>query len=451
MKGDSEKLKVHFVGIGGIGMSALAQHMAHEGHAVRGSDLAESSVTQMLAEKGITVFLGHDAAHVGDADLCVRTGAVHDDNAEIVYCRQNNIKILSREELLGIIFNAHQKKIAVAGSHGKTTTCGMLAAALSKSGENPTAFIGGLTKRGNYIAGGETCIVEACEYKASFLTLKPDIGVLLNVDTDHMDYYKDLLGVERAFNSFAKKVGKEGYVVYNGDQIPYFILKGVRANRISYGFDKENDFRACNLKHTKGLYSFEVYKYGEFYASAELRIRGKHNIYNALATIVVCDLSQTDTKLCLQAINEFEGVERRWTQIECGFTNVVEDYAHHPNEIKALIETALQQGYEKVIVAFQPHTYSRTHALFNEFVTCFDGAGQLFLLPVYAAREDPIEGVTSVRLAEVIDDLGKIRASAVESFEKCAEFIRREATVEDLVLVVGAGNINKLSDILKDQ
>lgn len=431
-------------------MSALAQHMAREGHAVTGSDIAESGVTRMLSEQGIKVFLGHDAKNVGEAQLCVRSGAVHDDNAELVYCKENGIKIISREKLLGLIFNSHAKKIAVAGSHGKTTTCGMLAAALAKAGLNPTAFIGGLTKKGNYISGGETCIVEACEYKASFLTLSPDIGVLLNVDTDHLDYYKDLLGVEKGFNRFARRINKDGFAVFNGDQIPYYILKSVEAKCISYGFGKENDYRACNLRQTKGLYSFEVDKFGKFYANAELRVRGKHNIYNALATIVVCDLIGTDTKLCLEAINEFEGVERRWTQIENGFTNIVEDYAHHPNEIKALIETALQQEYGKVVVAFQPHTYSRTQALFNDFVTCFNGVDELMLLPVYAAREDPIAGVTSEHLAEVINDLGQVKTTAVESFEKCARLIRQTAAKEDLVLVVGAGNINKLSEILKN-
>jgi UDP-N-acetylmuramate--alanine ligase len=449
MKNDVYQHKsIHFVGIGGIGMSALAQHFAMRGHTVRGSDLVDNSVTHMLREKGIEVFIGHSAHNVKDATLCVRSSAVKDDNPEISECVQRSIEVINREELLGIVFNSHKVKIAVSGSHGKTTTCGMLASAMIKGGHNPTVFIGGLTKKGNYIPGGDICIAEACEYKASFLTLTPDIAVILNVDMDHVDYYKDLLEVEKSFSKFAACVDEKGFVVYNGDQLPEYILKGVAATAISYGFDKRNHYRAVNLRHSKGLYSFDVYKLGIYYTSATLRVRGMHNIYNALATLVVCDILNTDTKLTIEAINEFEGVERRWTQIENDFTNIVEDYAHHPSEIRALIKTALQQGYNKVFAVFQPHTYTRTQAMFSDFVTCFEGVDELFLLPVYAAREEPISGVSSKELARVIDDIGKIQVRHLESFEECAAKIKQCATKDDLVLIVGAGDINTLSSIL---
>lgn len=441
-------MKIHFVGIGGIGMSALAQHMAKKGHTISGSDAVKSEVTDMLESKGIKVFIGHCDKNVMGADLCVATSAASVDNPEILYCVQNKIGVLARQELLGKEFNAYKTRIGVSGTHGKTTTCGMLAAAFENCGHMPTAFIGGMTKRGNYIEGGEPCIAEACEYKASFLTLRPTIGVILNVETDHLDYYKDLLGVERAFSKFASKVDKDGYLVYNGDQVPEHILKITKAKRISYGFENNNDYQAVNLKHKKGVYAFDVIRDGKYFYSVELRIRGRHNIYNALATVVVCDLLNLDAAKCAEGINLFEGVERRWTVVENEFTNVVLDYAHHPNEIRALIETARQQGYEKIVMVFQPHTYSRTQTLFRDFVTCFKGVNELILLPIYAAREFPIPGVTSERLTRVINEVGITEARSAKDFDDCANIIKEKAGKDDLVLVVGAGDVNKLVNLL---
>ncbi|HPG92898.1 MAG TPA: Mur ligase family protein, partial [Clostridia bacterium] len=301
---------------------------------------------------------------------------------------------------------------------------------------------------GNYIGGDEPCVVEACEYKASFLTLRPTIGVILNVETDHLDYYKDLLGVERAFSKFASKVQGDGFLVYNGDQVPEHILKNVKAKRVSYGFEKNNNYQAVNLKHKKGVYAFDVIRNGIYFYSVELRIRGRHNIYNALATVVVCDLLNLDAAKSAEGINLFEGVERRWTAVDNDFTNVVLDYAHHPNEIRALIETARQQGYEKIIMAFQPHTYSRTQTLFRDFVTCFKGVDELILLPIYAAREMSITGITSERLARVINEVGITEAITAKDFLDCAKIIKEHSGKDDLTLVVGAGDINKLTKFL---
>lgn len=443
--------KVHFIGIGGISMSALAEYLILSGYCVTGSDLTLTAITDRLVSLGAKVFCGHDEKNVGDAEVVVYTSAINDTNPELMYARSKNLVVMSRETLLGKIFNSYEKRIAVSGAHGKTTTTSLIVTALDCCNVDPTGFIGGLIeKKGNLIKGNSDVIVaEACEYKASFLTLKPSICVILNIDMEHLDYYKQLVDIEKAFNKFAKKTGDDGYVIVNGDQVPYYILNGVKAKSITFGFNKDNDYFATNVKQIFGKYSCDVFCHGVLLTKLDLNIRGIHNIYNAMVALIVANLLNCNISVATKAINEFCGTQRRWMLIENPFTNIVEDYAHHPNEIIAVLKTAKLLGYRKIIVAFQPHTFTRTQKLFNDFVTCFNGIDKLILLPIYPAREQPIENVTSERLCEVISDVGKVDCEYATDFENAKEKIKQIATSDDLVLILGAGNINKLSLLLR--
>lgn len=433
-------------------MSALAQYLLNRGYVVSGSDLTSSALTDKLATLGATIHIGHSASNLpDDVNYCVYTSAIPADNCELLFCKASGIPLIKRESLLGKIFNAYPDGIAVSGAHGKTTTTALLLTAFNSCERFPTAFVGGIIeKRGNFISGDEnTVIAEACEYKASFLKLKPTVSVILNIDLDHLDYYRQLKDIENAFNRFAKRSREGGAVVYNGDDVPYYVLNGVNRKLITYGFNKNCDFVACNLRQTLGKYSCDVFKQGSYYCSLSLQLRGKHNIYNALATLAVTDYYHLSVARVATAISDFAGTQRRWMVVNNGFTNIVEDYAHHPNEIRAVVATALLQGYRRVYVAFQPHTYSRTYKLFSDFCTCFDGVDKLFLLPIYAAREQPIEGVSSAELSARINDIGKVDCKSLTNFADCAEEIKKIATPDDLVLIMGAGDINQVSALLK--
>lgn len=432
-------------------MSALAQKMLEEGANVSGSDLTETAVTKKLRCLGADVRIGHAAGNLPpNTDLCVYTSAVRPDNPELELAQRLGIKTLRREQLLGKVFSRYKTRVAVSGAHGKTTTTALITAALAFCGKAPTAFVGAMTAGGNYISGGgKVCVVEACEYKRGFLSLSPTVAVLLNIDLDHLDYYKELRDIENAFNSFTKRVHEQGAIIYNGDEIAEFILRGSKARRISFGTGKNNYFQAVNLRHKSGKYTFDVLREGNFLTTVGLNIRGRHNVYNALAAVAVCDFLGCEPKQYARALSEFCNAERRWMLIENDFTNIVEDYAHHPREIRALVETAKQQGYGKVYAVFQPHTYSRTQRLMADFAACFNGVNKLFLLPVYAAREEPIAGADSQTLADIICDIGVLDTEFVESFERAVTQLRNTCTKDDLLLIVGAGDINRLSKMLE--
>lgn len=446
-------MNIHFIGIGGIGMSALAQYALKGGHFVSGSDLVSSPLIEELTALGAKIAIGHDANNVKGADMCVYSRAVKENNPEYQECVKSNIKLLPREKMLSTVFNAASDAIAVAGTHGKTTTCGLILSGLEKAGRSPTAFIGGVIEgRGNFISGSEDIVIaEACEYMGGFLTLIPKISVILNVDLDHVDYYKQQIDLERAFTKFAANTRSNGALIVNGDAVPKYITRYAKCKVVTYGFNQSNHFYADNIRQIGGQYSFDCFLLGEYYASLTLNIKGRHNIYNALAALLCANVMSSDRAKSVEGIAGFNGAKRRWSLLDYPFTNVVEDYAHHPNEIRALIETAKLQGYERITAFFQPHTYTRTERFWNDFVACFTGIDKLVLLPIYAAREAPIEGITSQALAKTISDAGLCDAEYCADFLSAAKIIERDCGKDDLVLIIGAGDINKLGDVLKER
>lgn len=442
---------IHFVGIGGIGMSSLAQHFLHLKYTVSGSDITKTDLTDMLCDLGAKVFYKHSKDNIADTcDLVVYTSAVPRDNSELVEAQKRNIKCVLREQLLGLIFNSYQTKVAVCGVHGKTTVTSMIDYVLRKADVSHTSFVGGLLcdTKTNYTHGENIVVAEACEYKKSFLNLYPDILVALNVEHDHPDYYKTEQDVKDAFSEFFANV-TNGVVVVCGDSVDKDLYKN--SNYITYGLQEDNIYTAKNIVRYNSYYEFDLYRLDQKLSTVKLHNEGKHNIYNALATLVVVSLLNLDFATSIPLIADFCGIERRFMHLPCSFCNLVEDYAHHPTEIQATIDTAKCYNYQRIFVAFQPHTYTRTATFWKQFTECFTSATEVLLLPIYSAREAEITDITSANLCRDINKIGITPAYYFDTPHDCYHYIKEKVTSSDLVLVLGAGDIYKLSKYFKDK
>lgn len=443
--------KFHFIGIGGISMSALARLLKHDGFYVQGSDETINNEVKKLTKAKIKVFIGQSKDNVLNADVVVFSSAIGDDNPELKYAREKHLIVLKRAELLGMIASRYKTVIAVAGSHGKTTTTAMISEMFNQNGLKPTIHIGGELKSINSnlkIGNKKFFITENCEYKDNFLFVKPDISVILNIDCDHLDYFKTLDNIKKSFFRYALGTKENGLnIVFDGDANSAEIA-GLE-NSVTFGFDKNSDLFARNIKEYKsGYFSFDAIFEKCNLGNVKLNIVGEHNILNALASILVgliCGIDFCDIKAVLE---NFSGVKRRCEKIdEQNGVSVYHDYAHHPAQIEKMIATAkeiVKNDKGRVLVVFEPHTFSRTKFLLSDFAKSFLGADYVFLAPVYSAREDESEGLTS---AELLAETKKY-LSNVFLFGGYSEIIRQVKAVakpHDLVLVLGAGNIEKLA------
>ena len=417
-------------------MSGLAQHLHNLGYMVTGSDREENDRTSALKKLGIEVTVGHDACNVGNAQLVVRTSAVHDDNVEVTEATGRNIPVVLREQLLGAVFNSFDTRIAVCGTHGKTTVTAMIHEILTRAGVSHTALIGGVYQGNNYFFGNKVVVAEACEFNRSFYNLYPTVCVCLNAEYDHPDCYESQQDVRKAFAHFMNNVDEDGVVV-----LPHE-LKSLCPRRKHICYDRE--FHASNVTLTCGKPSFDATWSGETHRF-ELGVVGAHNVDNALAAMAVAQLLNVPPRAIEEGLRSFGGVDRRWTERSVeGIGKVVIDYAHHPTEIACSVATAKSIAEcGKVLCVFQPHTYSRTRAFFDEFVTCFDKASAVAYLPIYSAREKPISGVNSYLLAERASEMG-INACFLPDFETARQWIQGNAKPNDVVLILGAGNIVEL-------
>lgn len=449
MREVKKKNKVHFVGIGGISMSALAQYYLSKNYEVSGSDIRENEQTLLLRKLGAEIFIGHSVRNISidSVGLCVFTSAVKEDNVEVNFCRQNSIPTMRREQVLGDVFDDYSFGVAVCGSHGKTTTTGMLAHILDGLQKKPTVFIGGVLKRSgnNFERGdGEYCISEACEYRESFKYLHPYVSVLLNIELDHTDFFKSLKHVKDSFVAFTENTRSDGYVVINADAVDVFTRSRIKGKKISFGLKRGRDVRAIRLTQENGNFSFDVAIYGKVVGHVDLKVSGRHNVYNALAAIAACLCLNLDMSTVCMLLSGFAGVSRRYETFDCGYTNIVADYAHHPSEIKALLDAVKLKNFDNIYMVFQPHTYSRTKGLFDRFIYCFSGVKKLWILPIYAAREKPIENISGKTLAEAVDRVTP--CEYVEDFAAAKKRIRETAGKNDIVLVVGAGDVVDMCD-----
>jgi len=430
--------KVHFVGIGGIGMSALAQYLHTLGYVVTGSDRASNDQTRLLASSGIRVYIGHNKYNVRGAELVVHTSAVHRDNIELIEAKKSGIPIVLREQILGAVFNSFKTRIAVCGTHGKTTVTAMIHELLTESNVSHAAFIGGLYHGNNFYFGQDVAVAEACEYNRSFFNLKPTVTVCTNAEYDHPDCYKNVAAVKRAFKRFMAFTDKDGTVI-----LPQNLEELAPRGTKKIIFDKA---LVSDIQMRQGKPCFTA-QFGKKSMYVKLNVVGKHNVYNALAAMAVGAALRLPAEKVVAALQKFDGVERRWSGFNCGFDCVC-DYAHHPTEIACSVSAAKSIARGKVICVFQPHTYSRTKAFFKQFATCFMQADAVAYLPVYSAREKPQRNINSQRLAKCASKKG-INAMYFADFKTAARWLRQNAQKDDLVLILGAGNVVELADLLR--
>lgn len=443
--------KVHFIGIGGISMSGLAAVLLKNGYKVSGSDMKNSSIIEKLKNAGAEIYLNHDYNNIKDVDLVVYTAAVSNDNPELVYSKEHNLQLMDRAEFLGHIMKGHKYNVAVSGTHGKTTCTSMLSHITLKANLDPTILVGAELDviDGNFKTGNsEYFITEACEYKGSFLKFFPYIGVILNIDADHLDYYRDIEHIEDTFKEFAKLIPEEGYLIgYAEDARVMNVLKGSNCNILSYGIN-QGDITAQNIVYdNKGCPSFEVFRHNDKLFSIKLNVPGNHNLLNALSAIATSIALEIEDKAIIEGLDEFKGAHKRFEfKGEKDGVVVIDDYAHHPTEVKATLEAAKNYPHKKIYCVFQPHTYTRTLKLLNEFTLCFDNADELILMDIYAAREKDNGLINSNILGDKIRDRG-IKCKNYHSFECTVEYLKSKVTEGDLVLTVGAGDVVKVGEM----
>ena len=451
----SKYKRIHCLGIGGIGLSAVAEILLDRGYIVSGTDIHPSKVTRHLEYLGIKVFTSHEPENVEGVDAIVYSAAVSDENPEVKRAKELGIPLFSRAEVLGMIMDDYENSVAICGTHGKTTVTSMTSLILRNANYKPTILVGGNLPQinGNVEIGGTKYFVtEACEYMDSFLQLRPTIGVILNIDSDHLDYFKDMEHIVRSFGTFVEQIPPHGIIIAFGDN-PFVrsILKG-HDNKITYGYSESNDFYAENIRFNENGYPvFEIWNAGNRVAELELKVPGEHNVLNAMAAFVTTSYLGVDAKTIASTLYDYSGTNRRFDYIgttEKG-VKVIDDYAHHPTEIKATLAAARNVKHNKLWLIFQPHTYTRTKALFDEFVDAFMDTDVVILTDIYAAREKDVYNISSYKLVNAIKAKHPEKpVYYVKDFEDIAKYIEKFAGKDDIVMTMGAGDVYKVGDML---
>lgn len=443
---------IYFIGIGGISMSGLAEILASKGNTVSGTDIRETPVTQHLESLGIRVNYGHDPKNItDDLDLVVYTAAIHPDNSEYIAAQEKGIALMDRAQLLGQIMDEYQYSAAVSGTHGKTTTTSMLAEILLAADTDPTITVGGILPTiGSNLRIGQPpyFVAEACEYFDSFLKFNPYVGVILNIESDHLDYFKNLDNIYRSFHTFAGRIPKDGVLIINHDIKELTrITDGVACTIQTFGLSDEADWTARDIMHhDNGKSSFDIYYKNARIMTVELQVPGDHNITNALAAIASAHYLGIAPDAWEKGMRHFTGTERRFQKKgEKRGICVIDDYAHHPTEIKATLAAAKNIKHTKTWCVFQPHTFSRTKFLFDDFGKSFTDADEIIIADIYAAREIDDGSITAAQLAERIAAEGK-SAHYVGDFLSIANYLDDHCTAGDIVLTVGAGDVFKIGE-----
>lgn len=447
-------MKIHFIGIGGISMSALAEICINKGYQVSGSDMNESYLLDKLRNQGAKIFIGHSKEHISDdVDMVVYTAAVHEDNPEMIATKEKNKLTMDRAAFLGQIMREYKNSIAVSGTHGKTSTTSMLSTIFEYADLDPTILVGGnLSVIGGNVKIGNSdhFITEACEYVDSFLNFNPKISIVLNIEEDHLDYFSGIDEIKASFNKFGKLLPKNGYFIINGDdENTKDILYDVKATIVKYGTNPYNDAVISNIEFNENGYGmFNLSFNGKDLGRFELSVPGIHNIYNASAAILASYVSDIDLEVIRKNIKSYNGVGRRF-EVKGSYNGalVVDDYAHHPTELKATLSAAKKLKKSTLWCIFQPHTYTRTKTLFDEFTTCFSSADELILMDIYAAREKDTGLVSSNELGDAIRKTG-LNCINLHSHEEVADYLASKVQPKDLILTVGAGDVVKVGNIL---
>ena len=440
--------KGHLIGIGGVSMSSLAEVLYGMGIIISGSDLNDSNPNvATLRSKGIEVLIGHNAENISeDMDFVVRTAAVHDDNPEIIRARELGVPVFERTEAWGAISKDYTNALCFSGTHGKTTTTSMCTHILMAAEKDPTVMIGGtlpLIKAGHRVGRGNTIIMEACEYYNSFLSLHPTAAVILNVEADHLDFFKDLEDVKKSFREFALRVPEDGYVVANfDDENTMDTIRGIDRKVITFGLSDQADVYATNIQYKGAKTHFDIMYNGRFFTDVTLHVPGVHNVKNALAATAACICVGVRPTSVKYGLAGFTGAGRRFEfKGKFNGADVYDDYAHHPGELKVLLDTVEKLNYKRIILCFQPHTYTRTAAFFDDFVEQLRRPEVLLLAEIYAAREQNTIGISSASIAQQVSG-----SLFFPSFEELENVLRRIAQPGDIILTVGAGNVYKIGE-----
>ncbi len=450
--------RIHFVGIGGIGMSGIAEVLCNLGFQISGSDISRSKNTDRLEKLGAQIFEGHRAENVGEAQVVVYSSAVKEDNPEIVQARENQVPIIPRAEMLAELMTLKPYSIAVAGTHGKTSTTSMVATILGKSGIEPTTVVGGVVEilgSNARVGTSEWFVTEADESDRSFLMLYPTVAVVTNIDKEHMESYKGMEDVVQCFTDFVNKVPFYGAcVICLDDPNVQLIIPKIKRRRVTYGMTAQADISAHDIwYHDTFGSSFTVWRGAEVLGEINLPVPGEHNVYNALAaTAVALELGVPFGKIA-DGFADFKNANRRFqVKGEARGVLVVDDYGHHPTEISATLSAAKAGGNgRRTVVVFQPHRYTRTAELMNEFALCFNNADIVFVTDIYAASESPIEGITAEVLTENIKQYGHKNAQYIGDASAAADKVLPFLQENDLVITLGAGSITRLSDELVER
>ncbi len=445
---------IHMVGIGGISMSGIAEILHHWGFTVTGYDAVASEITEKLVRAGIKVVTNHDLSDINQADLVVYTAAIAQDDPELIEARNLKIPCVERSDFVGYLTRTYENTIGISGTHGKTTTTSMISLCFIEAGLDPTIQVGAILKElnGNYrIGNGPFFILEACEYVESFLKFSPKAEVILNIDNDHLDYFKTFENIKDAFIKYVKILPEDGLLVVNGDDSNCLdLLAHAKSKSLTYGITNKNtDFFATNIVFEQnGFASFDVYAKEKFYERITLSVPGMHNVLNALACIALCSEYGISKESIQVALNKFSGAQRRFEYLG-SFDNiqVYDDYGHHPTEIVATAKALMNKTYHESWVVFQPHTYSRTKSLLDDFAKALLNFDHIIVTDIYAAREVNISNISSEDLVNRINSFYP-KAVYMKDFSQIASYIRNSAKPEDIVLTLGAGTVTHIGPMI---
>ena len=445
--------KVHFIGIGGISMSGLAKILINNKFLVSGSDANDSPIISELKDLGASISIGHSKDNIIDTDLVIYTDAISPENEELLAAIDSSAVVVDRAKFLGSIMKNYKNSIAVSGTHGKTTTTSMIATVMNHSNLDPTILLGGqLDDIGGNIKLGskDYLLTEACEYKANILKYFPTMAIILNIDEDHLDFFKSITHIKDSFQSFLVNLNSDDYALLNFDDTNVkSISHGIKAKIISFGIEEDSDYMAKNIEFDPtGFPKFDVFYKGYFILSIKLGVMGIHYIYNSLAAIAACHIIGIESSHIKTYISSYSGVHRRLEHKGfLGGIRIMDDYAHHPTEIKASLDALRKSTQEKIYCIFQPHTFTRTKILLNSFSEAFKDADKVIIADIYAARETDCGEIHSKDLVNRIREKGT-DAIYLSSFDEIESYILRETSNHDVVVTMGAGNIYQVGDSL---
>ena len=447
---------IHMIGIGGVSMSGIAEILNNWGFTVTGSDSTQSTITDELKSRGIKVTIGNDIDSVKDADIVVYSAAINKNHPELLEAKRLNIKAVERAIFLGEITKCYKNTVSIAGTHGKTTTTSMVSLSFLEANMDPSIQVGAILDKingNNRVGNTENFIIEACEYVESFLKFSPKSAIILNIDNDHLDYFKTFENVKNAFIKYVQLLPEDGFLVINGDDNNCLDLQQhTKAKCITYGITNKNtDFFAVNIVFDdNGFPEFDVYQNDKFYSRIKLSVPGMHNVSNCLACIAMCHQYGISSIDIQNALINFKGADRRFEYK--GMVNgakVFDDYGHHPTEIIATAKSLMNKKYNKSWVVFQPHTYSRTKNLLEDFAKALLNFDNIIVVDIYAARETNTYGISSKDLVDKIQSFGTA-AKYIPEFDECVDYLKANVKPNDIVMTLGAGTVTKIGPMLVD-